>query len=108
MDNNRYLERLTARIIELLLELHDDDERLAMMRKLGVAAEEGGLTACGWAPRPDLGNPWQWASALLSTNDRAWEGIRAKRKYEHWPRSPDGFENLDEIVSAFRPLHSLE
>jgi hypothetical protein len=107
VDNNRYLELLESRIIELLPELEDDDERRAMMRELGNAAEDGGITAFGWSPHPNLEKPWQWAADLLSTSDRAVNVIGQKRVDEGWPH-PRNFESLDEIVSAFRPRHSLD
>jgi hypothetical protein len=107
VNNRIYLDLLEQRLVELLSELESDQERRAMMQELGLAAEEGGITAIGWSPRPEPENPWLWAADLLSNNDRALDVIRDKRVDERWPR-PQDFECIEEIVSAFRPHHSLD
>ena len=102
VDDNVYLDQLVIRVAKLLRELRPG-ERVRMMKELSCAAWEGGLAI--ESPTPDVDDPEQWAADLVRGSDQG--VIRAKRVDEGWPH-PNKFECLDEIVSAFRPRHSLD
>jgi hypothetical protein len=97
-----YCEMLEIRIVELLMELDDDQERRAMMRELQSAAVDAGIYT---SPAPDPENPRQWAVDLIS-GDPAMKSVIMNRRAFEWMPHPSSFENLDEIASALRPTHS--
>lgn len=99
MGSGIYIQRLEARMANLLLEESEPDRR-DYIREIEQAAFEAGLIS--GAVRSD--NVRDFLIDIFSGNPLAPDLMRCKVINGEMPRNPKKFENLDEIVSALRPM----